>query len=127
MLLPYPLSSIISLPLSLALCGLITCMRRDLGFQKAGVRALKQAFPEMILRRRRVGFSPQPNTSAFMRTQLISCRLPKADSALLRSSLFHPLRSCAANTTPQFFRPFVTSRLLYEMLEDFLRTLSVWN
>ena len=29
--------------------------------------------------------------SAFMRTQLISCRLPKADSALLRSSLFHHL------------------------------------
>ncbi len=28
---------------------------------------------------------------AFMRTQLISCRLPKADSALLRSSLFHDL------------------------------------
>jgi hypothetical protein len=31
------------------------------------------------------------NPSAFMRTQLISCRLPKADSALLRSSLFHHL------------------------------------
>jgi hypothetical protein len=30
-------------------------------------------------------------TCAFMRTQLISCRLPKADSALLRSSLFHHL------------------------------------
>src|SRR5213593_4075238 len=29
--------------------------------------------------------------SAFMRTQLISCRLPKADSALLRSSLLHNL------------------------------------
>src|ERR1039457_6352964 len=29
--------------------------------------------------------------SAFLRTQLISYRLPKADSALLRSSLFHPL------------------------------------
>src|SRR6202453_2387280 len=29
--------------------------------------------------------------SASMRTQLISCRLPKADSALLRSSLFHHL------------------------------------
>jgi hypothetical protein len=28
---------------------------------------------------------------AFMRTQLISCRLPKADSALLRSSLLHHL------------------------------------
>src|SRR6266516_5892185 len=26
--------------------------------------------------------------SVFMRTQLISCRLPKADSSLLRSSLF---------------------------------------
>jgi hypothetical protein len=26
---------------------------------------------------------------AFMRTQLISCRLPKADSGLLRSSLLH--------------------------------------
>jgi len=31
------------------------------------------------------------NSGAFMRTQLISCRLPKADSALLRSSLFHHL------------------------------------
>jgi hypothetical protein len=30
-------------------------------------------------------------TSAFMRTQLISCRLPKADRALLRSSPFHHL------------------------------------
>src|ERR1700686_1697066 len=30
-------------------------------------------------------------TSAFMRTQLISYRLPKADSALLRSSLLHHL------------------------------------
>src|SRR5438094_164585 len=30
-------------------------------------------------------------TSPFTRTQLISCRLPKADSALLRSSLFHHL------------------------------------
>src|ERR1019366_7317814 len=30
-------------------------------------------------------------TRAFVRTQLISCRLPKADSALLRSSLFHHL------------------------------------
>src|SRR5947209_358987 len=29
--------------------------------------------------------------SAFMRSQLISCRLPKADSALLQSSLFHHL------------------------------------
>jgi hypothetical protein len=29
--------------------------------------------------------------SAFMSTQLISCRLLKADSALLRSSLFHHL------------------------------------
>ena len=29
--------------------------------------------------------------SRLMRTQLISCRLPKADSALLRSSLFHYL------------------------------------
>jgi hypothetical protein len=29
--------------------------------------------------------------SAFMRTQLISYRLPKADSALLRPSLFHRL------------------------------------
>jgi len=29
--------------------------------------------------------------SPFMRTQLTSCRLPKADSALLRSSLFHHL------------------------------------
>jgi hypothetical protein len=26
-----------------------------------------------------------------MKTQVISCRLPKADSALLRSSLFHHL------------------------------------
>jgi len=30
-------------------------------------------------------------TNASMRTQLISYRLPKADSALLRSSLFHHL------------------------------------
>jgi hypothetical protein len=29
--------------------------------------------------------------AAFMRTRLISCRLPKADSALLRSPLFHRL------------------------------------
>ena len=35
-----------------------------------------------------LGFQTQ---SRFMRTQLISCRLPKADSALLRSSLFHHL------------------------------------
>ncbi len=33
----------------------------------------------------------QLTLSAFMRTQLIPCRLPKADSALLRSSLFHHL------------------------------------
>jgi hypothetical protein len=35
--------------------------------------------------------SPSVTASAFVRTQLISCRLPKADSALLWSSLFHHL------------------------------------
>jgi hypothetical protein len=37
------------------------------------------------------GTSPFVDTSAFMRTQLISYRLPKADSALLRSLLSHHL------------------------------------
>ena len=35
--------------------------------------------------------SRQLRQNAFMRTQLISCRLPKADSALLRPLLFHHL------------------------------------
>src|SRR5438270_1753455 len=34
--------------------------------------------------------------TAFMRTQLILCRLPKADSAVLRSSLFHHLCRCVS-------------------------------
>ena len=34
---------------------------------------------------------PSARISAFMRAQLISCRLPRADSALLRSSLLHHL------------------------------------
>jgi hypothetical protein len=38
-----------------------------------------------------IGFRRIVTTGAFMMTQLISCRLPKADSALLRSSPFHYL------------------------------------
>ena len=37
------------------------------------------------------GVFPSVTASPFMRTLLISCRLQKADSALLRSSFFHYL------------------------------------
>ena len=48
-------------------------------------RRHRPVIPALLLRG-----SPDRDLS-FMRTQLISCRLPKADSALLRSSLFHHL------------------------------------
>ena len=48
-------------------------------------RPHRPVIPTLLLRG-----SPDRDLS-FMRTQLISCRLPKADSALLRSWLFHHL------------------------------------